>query len=108
MTAWLGRLIAQMGRSAAYLKDGGSALQKAVALLGEHGLASPCIDDLSHAVAGMLKRTYQTHPAFERFVSACGRVSGTLKHTLLACLVPPTVRTTACFMHVHRLFTWAD
>lgn len=104
----LGRLIAQVGRPAAYLKDGGSDLHKAVALLGEQGLASPCIDDISHAVAGMLKRTYQNHPAFERFVSACGRVSGKLKHTLLACLVPPTVRTKARFMNVHRLFTWAD
>ena len=104
----LRRLIAQVGRPAAYLKDGGSDLQKAVALLGEHGLASPCIDDISHAVAGMLKRTYQHHPAFERFLSACGRVSGKLKHTLMACLVPPTVRTKARFMNVHRLFTWAD
>jgi len=104
----LRRLIGPMGRPAAYLKDGGSDLQKAVALLGEQGLASPCIDDISHAVAGMLKRTYQNHPAFERFVSACGRVSGKLKHTILACLVPPTVRTTARFMNVHRLFTWAD
>jgi len=56
----------------------------------------------------MLKRTYQHHPAFESFLSACGRVSGKLKQTLLACLAPPTVRTKARFMNVHRLFTWAD
>src|SRR5882762_10252230 len=104
----LQRLIAQMGRPAASLKDGGSELQKAVDELAERGLASPCLDDISHAAAGMLKRVYQHHPAFERFVSACGRVSGKLKHTLLACLAPPTVRTKARFMHVHRLFTWAD
>jgi hypothetical protein len=104
----LQHLIAQMGRPAAYLKDGGSDLHKAVVLLGEKGLASPCIDDISHAVAGMLKRAYQAHPAFESFVSACGRVSGKLKHTMLACLAPPKVRTKARFMHVHRLFTWAD
>jgi len=104
----LKRLIAQMGRPAAYLKDGGGELHKAVTLLGEHGLASPCLDDISHAVAGMLKRVYQDHPAFATFVSACGRVSGKLKHTILACLAPPTVRTKARFMHVHRLFTWAD
>src|SRR6266446_4234655 len=101
-------LIAQMGRPAAYLKDGGSELHKAVDELAERGLASPCIDDISHAAASMLKRVYQHHPAFERFVSACGRVSGKLKHTLLACLAPPTVRTKARFMHVHRLVTWAD
>ncbi len=104
----LQRLIAQMGRPAAYLKDGGSDLQKAVVLLGEKGLASPCIDDISHAVAGMLKRAYQEHPAFATFLAACGRVSGKLTHTILACLAPPNVRTKARFMHVHRLFTWAD
>jgi hypothetical protein len=104
----LKRLIAQLGRPAAYLKDGGSDLHKAVDLLAEQGLASPCIDDISHAAASMLKRYYQNHPAFERFLSACGRVSGKLKQTLLACLAPPTVRTKARFMNVHRLFTWAE
>ena len=104
----LKRLIAQMGRPAAYLKDGGSDLHKATDLLGEQGLSSPCIDDISHAVAGMLKRVYQDHPAFTTFVSACGQVSGKLKHTMLACLAPPKVRTKARFMHVHRLVTWAD
>jgi hypothetical protein len=108
IAALLKRLIAQMGRPAAYLKDGGSELQKAVDLLGEQGLSSPCLDDISHAVAGMLKRVYQDHPSFETFLSVCGRVSGKLKHTLLACLAPPKVRTKARFMHVHRLFTWAD
>ena len=104
----LQRLIAQMGRPAAYLKDGGSELQRAVALLGEQGLSSPCLDDISHAVAGMLKRVYQDHPSFETFLSACGRVSGKLTHTILACVAPPKVRTKARFMNVHRLFTWAD
>jgi hypothetical protein len=104
----LSRLIAQVGRPAAYLKDGGSDLHKAVALLGEQELASPCIDDISHAVAGMLKRLYQDHPSCATFLSACGRVSGKLKHTLLACLAPPNVQTKARFMNVHRLCTWAD
>ena len=104
----LKRLIAQMGRPAAYLKDGGSELQKAVAILDEQGLASPCIDDISHAIAGMLKRYYQDHPTLATFLAACGRVSGKLKHTILACLAPPKVRTKARFMAVHRLFTWAD
>ena len=104
----LKRLIAQMGRPAAYLKDGGSDLHKATDLLGEQGLSSPCIDDISHAVAGMLKRVYHDHPAFTTFVSACGQVSGKLKHTMLACLAPPKVRPKARCMHVHRLVTWAD
>jgi hypothetical protein len=104
----LKQLIATLGRPAAYLKDAGSDLHKAAELLAEPGLASPCIDDVSHTAAGMLKRYYQHHPAFERFVSACGRVSGKLKQTLLACLAPPTVRTKARFMNVHRLFTWAE
>jgi hypothetical protein len=104
----LERLIAVMGRPAAYLKDGGNDLHKAITLLGEQGLASPCIDDISHAVAGMLKRHYQDHPMFATFVSACGRVSGKLKQTLLACLAPPKVQTKARFMNVHRVVIWAD
>lgn len=108
IAAVLKRLIAQMGRPAAYLKDGGSELQKAVEVLEPQGLSSSCIDDISHAAANMLKRYYQHHSLFERFLSACGRVSGKLKQTLLACLAPPTVRTKARFMNVHRLFTWAD
>lgn len=108
IAAWLGRLIAQMGRPAAYRKDGGSDVHTAVAVLEEHGLASPCIDDISHAVAGMLKRSYHDHPTFATFVAACGRVSGQLKHTMLACLAPPKVHTKARFMNVHRLCTWAE
>jgi len=108
IAALLGRLIAQMGRPVAYLKDGGGDLHKAVALLGDKGLSSPCLDDIAHAVAGMLKRVYQAHPTFATFLSACGRVSGKLKHTIWACLVPPNVQTKARFMNVHRLFTWAD
>ena len=103
----LKRLIAVMGRPAAYLKDGGSDLHKAIDVLEAQGLASPSIDDISHAVANMLKRRYHDHPQFSTFVSACGRVSGKLKHTLLACLAPPTVHTKARFMNVHRLVTWA-
>jgi hypothetical protein len=100
---FLKRLIAVMGRPAAYLKDGGSDLHRAAAVLKEQGMGSPCIDDISHATASMLKRTYQDHPAFERFLSACGQASGKLKQTLLACLAPPTVCTKARFMNVHRL-----
>ncbi len=56
----------------------------------------------------MRKRAYQDPPTFATFVSACGRVSGKLTHTMLACLAPPPVRTKARFLPVHRVFTWAD
>ena len=108
LAALLRRLIAVIGRPAAYLKDGGSDLQRAVGLLAEQGLASPAIDDISHAVANMLKRRYHDHPQFSTFVSACGRVSGKLKQPILACLAPPTLHTKARFMNVPRLVTWAD
>jgi hypothetical protein len=77
-------------------------------VLEAQGLGRSCIDALSHATANMLKRSYQHHPTFERFLAACGRVSGQLKHTIVACLAPPTVRTKARCMSVHRLCTWAD
>jgi len=104
----LERVIAVVGRPAAYLKDGGSELKKATAVLSERGLGSPVIDDISHAVANMLKRRYEQHPQFSTFLSACGRVSSRLKHTVLACLTPPTVHTKSRFMNVHRLVRWAD
>jgi hypothetical protein len=104
----LERVIAVVGRPAAYLKDGGSELKSAVDLLSERGLGSPVIDDISHAVANMLKRRYEKHPQFSTFLSACGRVSSRLKHTVLACLTPPKVHTKSRFMHIHRLVRWAD
>ena len=66
------------------------------------------IDDLSHAVAHMRKRRYEKHPPFSTFLSACGRVSSRLKHTVLAGLTPPKVQTKSRFMNVHRLVRWAD
>jgi hypothetical protein len=104
----LKRLIAQLGRPAASRKDGGRERQKAVAVLEAQGLESPGIDDIAHAAAGRRTRPSQHHPACEAFVAVCGRVSGPLQHTLLACVGPPNVRPKARLMPVHRLCTWAD
>jgi hypothetical protein len=76
--------------------------------LPQKGLGSPVIDDISHAVANMLKRRYEKHPQFATFLSACSRVSGRLKHTGLACLTPPKVQPQSRFMKVHRLVRWAE
>ena len=80
---------------------------KAVRLLAGRGFAGISIDDISHAVANILKHEYQKHPMFETFISACGRCSKKLKQTILACLVPPKVSTKARFMNLHRLVKWA-
>jgi hypothetical protein len=108
IAALLRHLSAVLGRPAASRKDGGGERHSAVALLDEPGLASPCLDDIAHAVAGMLKRFYQPHPTCETLVSAGGRVSGPLTHTMLTGVAPPTGRTQARFMHVHRFCTWAE
>jgi len=104
----LHKLIARTGRPLAYLKDGGTDLSKAIRLLGERGLPSVSIDDVSHTIANLLKREYRNHPMFETFISACGQASKKLKQTLLACLAPPKVSTKARFMNLHRLMKWAD
>lgn len=114
--SWTGEAIADFikqiipvtGRPAAYLKDGGTDLKKAIRLLKDEKLESPTIDDISHVIANMLKHRYHDHPLFETFLSSCGRVSGKLKQTILACLAPPKVQTKARFMNVHRLIKWAD
>jgi len=103
---FLKRVIAVTGRPTAYLKDGGTDLQRAIRLLAAEGLSSPIIDDISHAVANLLKWRYQAHPMFQTFLSACSQASAKLKQTNLACLVPPRVLTKARFMNLHRLTTW--
>ena len=108
IAALLTRVLAVLGRPAASRKDRGSARHKAIDWWDAQGLASPSRAALSHAVANRLKRRYQDHPTCATFGSACGRVSGKLTHTLLACRAPPSVHTTARFMHGHRLVTWAD
>jgi hypothetical protein len=52
----LKRLIAVMGRPAAYRKEAGRARHKAIEGLEAQGLASPSLDALSHAGAHRLKR----------------------------------------------------
>lgn len=56
----------------------------------------------------MRKRSSHDHPTFATFVAACGRGSGQLKHTMLACVAPPQVHTKARCMNVHCLCTWAE
>lgn len=105
---FLQKVIAVTGKPAAYLKDGGTDLAKAVVLMAGRKMASLSIDDISHAIANLLKHEYQKHPMFETFISACGKASKNLKQSILACLAPPKVSTKARFMNLHRLVNWAD
>jgi hypothetical protein len=105
---FLQRVIGVLGRPVGFLKDGGTDLAKAVRLLAERGFPSPSIDDLSHVIANLLKHEYGNHRLFQTFLSACGKASGKLKQTLLACLAPPKVSTKARFMNLHRLVLWAE
>jgi len=102
------KLIGTLGRPIAYLKDGGADLRCAARLLAEDGFVSPCIDDVSHKIANLVKHEYGNHPLFAVFLSACGKVSKRLKQTILASLAPPKISMKARFMNVHRLVKWAD
>ena len=104
---FLKKLIATQGRPAAFLKDGGTDLARAVKILDEQKLGSQRIDDVSHKIANLVKHEYAQHPLFKTFISACGKASKNLKQTILACLAPPKVAVKARFMNLHRLVTWA-
>jgi len=76
----LERVISVVGRPAAYLKDGGSELHKAIGLLAERGLGSPVIDE-SHTPwpicsSGATKRTRSLRP-FYRLAAGCRADSST-------------------------------
>jgi hypothetical protein len=49
------KIIGILGRPIAYLKDGGADLRRAACLLAEEGFVSPCIDDVSHKIANLVK-----------------------------------------------------
>ena len=115
--SWNGETIADFLRKvfakvgffpAAFLKDGGTDLEKAIRLLNEQGSSFQCIDDISHMVANLFKHEYAEDPLFNIFITACGLVSKKLKQTILACLAPPKVSTKARFMNLHRSVEWAD
>jgi hypothetical protein len=105
---FLQELINGLGRPAAFLKDGGKELAKAVSILEDRGLPSETIDDISHVVANLFKHEYVDDPKFDIFTSTCGKVSKKLKQSVLACLAPPKVSTKARFMNLHHLIRWAD
>mgnify|MGYP006294082099 CR=1 FL=1 len=105
---FLWKAIQSLGRPVAFLKDGGTDLIKAMDILKQQGCPIPCIEDVSHFVANLLKHEYGGDPLLERFLSACGKASQKLKQTVLACLAPPRTPSKARFMNLHRLVSWAD
>lgn len=106
---FLRKVIANVGFCPiAFLKDGGTDLEKAILLLNEKGSSFECIADISHKVANLFKHEYAQDPLFDTFISACGQVSKKLKQTVLACLAPPKVSIKARFMNLHRSIEWAD
>jgi len=109
---FLKKVIASVGGApVAFLKDGGTDLGKAVRNLNElneQGGSYLSIADISHTIANLFKHEYSKHPLFETFLSACGSASKKLKQTLLASLAPPKVSTSARFMNLHKLVSWAD
>jgi len=104
---FLSRAMESLGCPAAFLKDGGTDLAKAVRILRERGCDALSIADVSHVAANLLKYAYGDHPLLETFLSACGKVSRKFKQTVLACLAPPKTSTKARFMNLHQLVLWA-
>jgi len=101
----LGRLIAVMGRRQRTSRRWRRPAQASP--YAEQGLTA-LHRRISHAVAGMLKRSYHAHPTFETFLSACGRVSVNSSTRFWRVWRRPKSAPKARFMNVHRLFTWAD
>jgi hypothetical protein len=106
---FLKTVMAQVGESpSAFLKDGGTDLEKAISILNEQGASFISIADVSHVIANLFKHYYGEHDLFNTFITACGQVSKNLKQTLLASLAPPKISIKARFMNLHRLVAWAD
>ena len=105
---FLQKIIAVMGRPAAFLKDGGKDLQKATEILNDRKFYSLNIADISHVIANLFKHEYGESPLLASFLTICGQASKNLKQSILACLAPPKVSVKSRFMNLHRLVAWAE
>lgn len=107
IAVFLQKIIEVCGRPSGYILDGGRNLNKAMSILDGDGIGSSVIRDISHYMANLLEKKYGSNPYLESFLSACGDCAKRLKQSVLACLMPPKVRTKARFMNLHRLIRWA-
>ncbi len=105
----LTRIFAKTGVPAAILKDGGSDLQKGVALFCAQRPEQRIylLEDVGHFAANALKALYATSQSFLKFIQLTARAAARIRQTNLAWLLPPKIRTKGRFQGITAVAQWA-
>ena len=106
----LTRIFAKTGVPAAILKDGGSDLQKGVALFCAQRPEQKIylLEDVGHFAANALKALYATSQSFLKFIQLTARAAARIRQTNLAWLLPPKIRTKGRFQGITAVAQWAQ
>jgi len=105
----LSRIFAKTGVPAAILKDGGSDLQRGVALFCAQRPEQKIylLEDVGHFAANALKALYATSKSFLKFIQITARAAARIRQTNLAWLLPPKIRTKGRFQSITAVAQWA-
>jgi hypothetical protein len=105
----LTRIFQKSGPPAALLKDGGTDLQKGVALFcgRQPDRKIHTVDDLGHFAANALKALFAPARAFQQFLHLTTRAAARIRQTSLAWLLPPKIRPKGRFQGITKVALWA-
>lgn len=97
------------GKPVAILKDGGTDLNKGVALYREAEKAKQIwvLDDVGHVAANALKAEFAEQAMFLQFLEIVRKGAARIRQTTLAWLLPPKIRTKGRFQGITELAEWA-
>jgi hypothetical protein len=105
--AVLDDLFARIGAPVQVVSDRGSDLKKGVSNIVEAGRMSMKITtDVTHLIANLLKKKYQTHPQFQALLTHLTSTKQQLLQTALAYLVPVTARAKSRFLNLPAIARW--
>jgi hypothetical protein len=106
----LGQVFDRAGAPAAIIKDGGTDLNKGVALYCKQNPQRPIqtIDEVGHYAANALKARFAEARPFKRFLEILSKGAARIRQTGLAWLRPPKIRSKARFQSITEVATWAS
>ncbi len=99
----------QAGSPAAVIKDCDRTLNKGVTLWRKkQDIDIPVIEDISHVMAGALKKQFEQTDDYQKFTSLVSKGAKKLRQTASAFLAPPKLRAKGRFLSIGRLGLWGE
>jgi len=100
-------LFARIGPPVQVVSDRGSDLKKGLSNIVAAGqFPMKITTDVTHLIANLLKKKYQTHPQFQALLTHLTSTKQQLLQTALAYLVPVTARAKSRFLNLPAIANW--